>query len=245
MSQPTALSSWRSRTSTVLPLAFLQSLAYGFIEIPSMFLFRELECERYAATLPPHIPEDDLCRSLPVQKAYSVDLALYLAISTITSIVVSGPYGRISDMKGRQVVMASAACLNGIGDFWLCLSGILVSNRNMHTNHLQVPYSFPSTNTHPVLIIVLRIHQGTWRQLLRRSSSSCCVYCRHLNNHGEIILSWSRFGHVLVCKRTSTSWRLYCSTRRSLCDLLRDSHGLLGHLFPLRCFHLEGNTNTQ
>ncbi|KAK7689837.1 hypothetical protein QCA50_006476 [Cerrena zonata] len=28
-------------------------------------------------------------------------------------------------MKGRQVVMASAACLNGIGDLWLCLSAFL------------------------------------------------------------------------------------------------------------------------
>lgn len=88
-----------------------------------MYLFRELECERYAATLPPHIPEDDLCRSPPVQKAYSTDIALYLAIATITSIVVSGPYGRMSDLRGRRLVMLSGACLNGVGDLWLCLSG--------------------------------------------------------------------------------------------------------------------------
>ncbi|CAL1713549.1 unnamed protein product [Somion occarium] len=133
MDQSTLPASWRSRSAAVLPLAFLQSLAFGFIELPAIYLFRELECERYASGLPPHLPEDDICRDPAVQKAYSIDVAIYLALSTICSIAVSGPFGRLSDMRGRKIVMSSAACLNAIGDFWLFLSALLPAIRNPYS----------------------------------------------------------------------------------------------------------------
>ncbi|CAL1713548.1 unnamed protein product [Somion occarium] len=115
MDQSTLPASWRSRSAAVLPLAFLQSLAFGFIELPAIYLFH------------------DICRDPAVQKAYSIDVAIYLALSTICSIAVSGPFGRLSDMRGRKIVMSSAACLNAIGDFWLFLSALLPAIRNPYS----------------------------------------------------------------------------------------------------------------
>ncbi|KAI0075084.1 MFS general substrate transporter [Panus rudis PR-1116 ss-1] len=124
-STPATSASWRTRSVAVLPLAFLQSLAFGFIELPVVFLFRQLECEAYVSRSAPHIPEDDVCRDPAVQKAYSTDMAIYLVIATVVSIAVSGPFGRLSDVKGRKIVMVSGGLLNAIGDIWLCLSATL------------------------------------------------------------------------------------------------------------------------
>lgn len=116
---------WRSLPSAILPLAFLQAFALGLVELPAMYLFRDIECEAYKTHAPPHLPEDDVCRSAAVQRAYTADSAVYLAILTITSIIVSGPYGRVSDMRSRKLVMGAGAFLNAVGDLWLCLSGII------------------------------------------------------------------------------------------------------------------------
>ncbi|KAI0792113.1 major facilitator superfamily domain-containing protein [Abortiporus biennis] len=113
---------WRASSAAVLPLSFLQALAMGFIELPMVYLLREIECDAYVGTLGDQTAPEDICRSIPVQKAYSADIGAWLAFLTTLSIVMSGPYGRMSDMKGRKLVMGIAAVLNALGDSWLLLS---------------------------------------------------------------------------------------------------------------------------
>ena len=91
----------RASPTAVLPLAFLQALGLGLVELPVIYLFREIRCDAYRSIAPPHTPEDDICRSAVVQKAYSSDVALFLFIVTALTIIVSGPYGQLSDLKGR------------------------------------------------------------------------------------------------------------------------------------------------
>ncbi|KAJ6583768.1 major facilitator superfamily domain-containing protein [Mycena sp. CBHHK59/15] len=112
--------SFRSSTPAILPLAFLQALALNLLEVPVVYLFRSIRCQEYIANTPHSIAEN-ACRSPEVQRAYSADFTAYISIITVLSIVVSGPFGKLSDLKGRRATMAIACCLNGVSDVWLCL----------------------------------------------------------------------------------------------------------------------------
>ncbi|EKM49729.1 uncharacterized protein PHACADRAFT_154268 [Phanerochaete carnosa HHB-10118-sp] len=116
-----ALHEWRTRPSVVLPLAFLQALAVGLDNLPSAYLFRAIRCKEYLATSPSHAPEDDICRSPVVQKAYSTDIAVFATILAVLGIVLSGPYGRVSDFRGRKRALTISAVLNVLGNAWLAL----------------------------------------------------------------------------------------------------------------------------
>ncbi len=117
---PQSSKSWRGRTSAIFPLVFLQSLAIALAELPVTYLLRELRCAEYNL---PHIPEFDVCILPEVQQAHSTDLAIYLAVVAVLSVVVSGPYGQLSDNRGRKTAMGLAATLNGLGDVWLTICG--------------------------------------------------------------------------------------------------------------------------
>jgi MFS family permease len=54
-----------------------------------------------------------------------MQVAIYLFIVTIFGIIVSGPFGRLSDVRGRRVALAGAATLNCLGDLWMCVCGKL------------------------------------------------------------------------------------------------------------------------
>lgn len=114
------LQTWRGSPSAVLPLAFLQSLDHGLINLPVTYLLREIDCDIYGIRAP--LVDEDICRSTVVQRAYTIHLAAYLAILTTLSVLVSGPYGRLSDTRGRKPAMAACAVISAAGDLWLCLS---------------------------------------------------------------------------------------------------------------------------
>ncbi|EKM49728.1 uncharacterized protein PHACADRAFT_265378 [Phanerochaete carnosa HHB-10118-sp] len=124
-----ALHKWRARSSAILPLAFLQALAVGLGGLPATYLFRAIRCEEYRKTLPPHVPEDDICRSAIVQKAYSTDIAIYTTVLAVLSIVLSGPYGRVSDIHGRKRALTIAVALNAFGDTWFVLCSLFAPLR--------------------------------------------------------------------------------------------------------------------
>ena len=89
-------------------------------DLPLTYLLREIRCAEYVASLP-EVPSDagDLCRSAAVQKAYSADVAIYVTIATVMGIVLSGPYGTLSDLKGRKHALLLASSLNALADTWL------------------------------------------------------------------------------------------------------------------------------
>lgn len=117
---PEYVNRWRSQPSAILPLAFLQSFAFGLIELPAIYLFRDIEIRKCEASSQ---LGDDSCDSTAVHRAYTAKFAAYLVTLTITSIVVSGPYGRLSDTRGRKKVMGIAALMNALGDVWFLLCG--------------------------------------------------------------------------------------------------------------------------
>lgn len=122
---PEETRSWRFRPSAVLPLAFLLAVGLGLTELSIVYLLRSIHCDGFKENHPDIIviPELDVCRMPEVQRLYSRDLSIYFAISTVLSIVLSGPYGKLSDKKGRRYAMLVAASITAIGDAWLCLSG--------------------------------------------------------------------------------------------------------------------------
>lgn len=61
----------------------------------------------------------DVCRSPIVQKAYTADVAMFSTVATVMGIVLSGPYGALSDLKGRKRTLVIASSLNGLGVAWL------------------------------------------------------------------------------------------------------------------------------
>ncbi|OBZ74388.1 Importin-13 [Grifola frondosa] len=128
---------WRAKPPTILPLAFLQSLGLALIELPVIYLFRDLNCEAYLLNSPPHIPEIDVCQDPAVQRAYAADVAIYLFIITVLSILLSGPYGRLSDSRSRRTVMGMSAFLNGSGDLWLCLCAMFTSLHSPSFLHIS------------------------------------------------------------------------------------------------------------
>jgi MFS family permease len=109
---------WRASPTGILPCGFLQSLALGLTELPTIYLFRDIRCDAYRKNAP---SDSDPCRSSEVQRAYASDVAVYLFIVTVLSIGISGPYGKLSDMRGRKIAMGIAAAFNAVGDTWMCL----------------------------------------------------------------------------------------------------------------------------
>lgn len=122
---PEATRSWRFQPSAVLPLAFLLAIGLGLTELSIVYLLRSIHCDSFKENHPEIIviPELDVCRLPEVQRLYSRDLSIYFAISTVLSIILSGPYGKLSDKKGRRHAMLVAASITAVGDAWLCLSG--------------------------------------------------------------------------------------------------------------------------
>ncbi|GJE91947.1 MFS general substrate transporter [Phanerochaete sordida] len=131
-----ALQDWRARPSAVLPLAFLQALVVGLDSLPVTYILREIRCDEYRATMAPHIPEDDVCRAPEVQAAYSTDLAVFATILAVLSVVLSGPYGRLSDTRGRKRALTVAVALNLLGDVWFTLCAFLPPLRKPVFFHL-------------------------------------------------------------------------------------------------------------
>ena len=119
-----AVYEWQARPEAILLPAFLQSITMSLNNLPSTYLLRAMRCEEYVASLP-SIPPDmgDICRSAVVQKAYSADMAVYVTIATVMGIVLSGPYGTLSDLKGRKRALLLASSLNALGDCWLIMCG--------------------------------------------------------------------------------------------------------------------------
>lgn len=112
----------RAKAPAILPLSFLQYFAFSLSDLPLVYLFGDIRCELYRQASSAEELED-ACRSPAVQRAYAADIAICLAIVTGLSILVSGPYGGLSDRRGRRLVMTCAATLIGVGDLWLCLCG--------------------------------------------------------------------------------------------------------------------------
>jgi len=48
-----------------------------------------------------------------------MDLTIYLGILNVLAMLVSGPFGTLSDAKGRKRVMGISAIFNTLGDIWL------------------------------------------------------------------------------------------------------------------------------
>lgn len=120
-----AIYEWRASPQAILLPAFLQALTIGLSELPLVYLFRTIRCEQYEASLP-HTPGMDVCRSPIVQKAYTADVAMFTTVATVMGIVLSGPYGALSDLKGRKRTLIIASSLNGLGVAWLIVcSGYL------------------------------------------------------------------------------------------------------------------------
>ena len=113
--------SWRNRAPVILPLVLLQSMAETFSTMPTFHLFREIACDKLAAHTPPDIPEPDVCNSPEIPKILSQNMAYYLLIATVFSIIFSGPYGRLSDLFGRKRTMRLAASIQFITCLWLLL----------------------------------------------------------------------------------------------------------------------------
>ncbi|KAI0922376.1 hypothetical protein AcV7_005923 [Taiwanofungus camphoratus] len=65
-------------------------------------MLRDIHCEALYRHII-HTPELDVCLSEEVQRAYPASVALYLAVVTILSIIVSGPYGRLSDFSSSSL----------------------------------------------------------------------------------------------------------------------------------------------
>lgn len=126
---PAALANWRSHPSAILPLAFLQALAVGLNSLPITYLFRAVRCAEYRAHLPAGPVPDDVCRAPAVQKAYSTDIAVYATLLAVLGIVVAGPYGRLSDVRGRKAALALSVAFNALGDAWLVLCSLLAPLR--------------------------------------------------------------------------------------------------------------------
>ncbi|EKM49726.1 uncharacterized protein PHACADRAFT_214248, partial [Phanerochaete carnosa HHB-10118-sp] len=125
-----AVYEWRAHSSAILPLAFFQAVAQGLSSLPSIYLFRAIRCEEYRATTPPHMFEDDICRSPIVQKAYSKDIIIYTTVSAVLSVVLAGPYGRVSDIRGRKRALTISATLNALGNVWLVLCSFFATLRS-------------------------------------------------------------------------------------------------------------------
>jgi MFS family permease len=134
---------WRASSAAVLPLTLLHALGTGFQGLSVLYFLRGIRCEEYKATLPPHVPEGDMdvCRSPAVQKAYSVDFAVFTTIITVISIVLSGPYGKISDLRGRKRALSIVAVLNWLGNMWI----ILCCGYRLPPRVLRLPYLLIST----------------------------------------------------------------------------------------------------
>ena len=117
-----AIYEWRASPQAVLLPIFFQALAFGLGDVPLVYIFRTLRCEQYWESLP-HTPGVDACRSPVVQKAYTADLAVFTTIATVMGIVLSGPYGTLSDLKGRKRTMILASSLSALGVVWLIVCG--------------------------------------------------------------------------------------------------------------------------
>lgn len=113
---PFAVYTWRASPAAVLPLVLLQSLAFGLNGLPIFYTFRSIRCEQFEGPFPPDI---DVCRLPAVQKAYNIDIAIYTTILTVLGILLSGPYGTFSDVRGRKRALAVACGFLTLGDFWL------------------------------------------------------------------------------------------------------------------------------
>ncbi|KAI0795746.1 hypothetical protein C8Q75DRAFT_803606 [Abortiporus biennis] len=118
-------SSWRATPLALSPHIFLSSLLAASTYHPIPSLFKAIECERWSLKAPPHIPENDLCDTLPVLESKELDILIYWSLVVSCSVLVSRVWGRLSDSKGRKWVLFAVGLIGLVGDLGVCAAGIV------------------------------------------------------------------------------------------------------------------------
>ena len=112
LTQPT-----RGHPATFLIYAFLQSLGAGLTVLPILFLFRDIARKRCQSLAPPDL---DPCNAATI---YTPPVIVYFSIVSILGLLVTGPFGKLVDAKGRKAAMTAIGLLHCCGDIWLYLCG--------------------------------------------------------------------------------------------------------------------------
>ncbi|KAL4250982.1 hypothetical protein ABKN59_006564 [Abortiporus biennis] len=118
-------SSWRATPLALSPHIFLSSLLAASTYHPIPSLFKAIECERWSLKAPPHIPENDLCDTLPVLESKELDILIYWSLVVGCSVLVSRVWGRLSDSKGRKWVLFAVGLIGLVGDLGVCAAALL------------------------------------------------------------------------------------------------------------------------
>ena len=193
-----------------LPLAFLLATGLGITELTVVYLLRGIHCDAYKATQP-HPPTDvDVCRLPSVQRAYSRDATIYSMIVTILNILCSGPYGQLSDTKGRRYALAVAASLTAAGDAWLGATGWLVVPVRVCSHKALVSFFYSSKHRATASMVCTDFcrPERHRRQPTYHERRAICHDCRHLVHVRSFVLHRTGLDHVLDwLGHISSRWR--------------------------------------
>ena len=97
------------------PLSFVNSFAWGLLDVPLVYLLRSEICVyMYSVN-----PNDDICRSVQVQQRVSILRACFEAIAAILGVFMISYYGVLGDTRGRRLSLGICASLVALGDAWI------------------------------------------------------------------------------------------------------------------------------
>ena len=97
------------------PLSFVNSFAWGLLDVPLVYLLRSEICV-YMYNVS---PGDDICRSVEVQQRVSIMRASFEAIAAILGVFMVSYYGVLGDTRGRRTSLGICASLVALGDAWI------------------------------------------------------------------------------------------------------------------------------
>lgn len=112
LTQPT-----RGHPAIILVYAFLQSLGAGITVLPILFLFRDIARKRCQSLAPSELDPRD------AETIYTPPVIVYFSVVSVLGLLVSGPFGKLVDAKGRKAVMTVIGLLHCCGDIWLYMCG--------------------------------------------------------------------------------------------------------------------------
>ncbi|PCH34820.1 MFS general substrate transporter [Wolfiporia cocos MD-104 SS10] len=119
----------RAHPSILLPLVLLYALGRGISQHLVKQVLYDVQCAMF---LPQHrlvwiqvFPPPDYCDTPSIQEAYLRNISLYQLILTALSIVMAGPWGWLSDIRGRKYVVVASAAVHMAGDLLICLIAFL------------------------------------------------------------------------------------------------------------------------
>lgn len=118
---PTHSSTKSPEGTTLIFLVLLHTIAYEFSSFPIVVYIRKIKYQECVQHTSPSMKD-----SCDTERHYGPVLLQYFGIISLLSVLFSGPFSRVMDVKGRQFALITSGIINLVGELWLHFCGMSV-----------------------------------------------------------------------------------------------------------------------